>query len=193
MKKPVRREELAISPRLARILINLSGARPGKLMLDPFCGIGAVLQEALVSGINVVGLDIDKKAISDCTRNLKWLEKNYKIAEWQLLNEDSRRVPDKKYDAVAGETPLGVLVRKRPNNFEAKEIISKFEGFIVHILRRLKNVKKVDGKIAITFPFIREYSVNIDKVCNETGLKCLFRVKEYRSSQFIGREILVFA
>ncbi|MEM4330781.1 MAG: hypothetical protein QW273_02110, partial [Candidatus Pacearchaeota archaeon] len=48
MEKPVRRESLAISPRLAKILINLSGIKKGETLLDPFCGIGVILQEALL-------------------------------------------------------------------------------------------------------------------------------------------------
>ena len=51
MNKPIRRESLAISPRLSKILINLSGAKPHDLMLDPFCGIGGILQEALLKRI----------------------------------------------------------------------------------------------------------------------------------------------
>lgn len=42
MQKPVRREELSISPRLSKILINLSQIKNGKL-IDPFCGIGGIL------------------------------------------------------------------------------------------------------------------------------------------------------
>src|SRR4030042_632110 len=45
MEKPVRRSALSISPRLAKIMINLSEIRKGKLV-DGFCGIGAILSEA---------------------------------------------------------------------------------------------------------------------------------------------------
>ena len=61
MNKPVRRESLAISPRLAKILINLSGVKKGDLLVDPFCGIGGILQEALLK--NNVWNDNDKNAI----------------------------------------------------------------------------------------------------------------------------------
>ena len=49
MKKPMRRESLAISPRLAKILINLSQTKGGDLLLDPFCGVGGIIQEALLN------------------------------------------------------------------------------------------------------------------------------------------------
>ncbi len=44
MSKPSRRESLAISPRLAKILINLSQVEEKKTLLDPFCGVGVILQ-----------------------------------------------------------------------------------------------------------------------------------------------------
>ena len=62
MNKPVRREALAISPRLSKILINLSEAKPHDKLLDPFCGIGGILAEALIKRINVHGIDKDKMA-----------------------------------------------------------------------------------------------------------------------------------
>ena len=62
MQKPVRREALAISPRLSKILINLSGAKPHDRLLDPFCGIGSILQEALIKKVNIYGIDKDKQA-----------------------------------------------------------------------------------------------------------------------------------
>src|SRR3989344_3016864 len=41
-----------ISIRLAKILINISKAKDSDTLLDPFCGSGTILQEALLKGIN---------------------------------------------------------------------------------------------------------------------------------------------
>ena len=70
MKKPYRRESLAISPRLARILINLSQTKKNEILLDPFCGIGVILGEALLKGINTIGVDIDKSATENARKNM---------------------------------------------------------------------------------------------------------------------------
>ena len=193
MKKPVRREGLAISPRLAKILINLSGAKPDSLFLDPFCGIGGILQEALIKKINCFGIDSDLKAIEDAKKNLKWLKNNYDIKnEYSLLNADARQCPDMNFDAVATEPPLGELARKRPDNKKAGEIIKNFESFIIPVLQRLKKVKKPKARIAITFPFVRNFSVNLNKICSQAGLSLLLDIKEYREKQFISRQITVF-
>jgi tRNA G10 N-methylase Trm11 len=196
MLKPVRRESLAISPRLAKILINLSQAKPGNTLLDPFCGVGGILQEALIQNINVVGLDKDKAAIDAAVQNMKWLGKNYKLtASYQLITQDSRTAPERQFDAIACEPSLGELVRKKPSNRESEEIIRQFEAQIIPILQRLKKVKKTNAKLAITFPFVRDISVNIGHVCTKTGLQIYKDLKspirEFRPDQFIGREIYV--
>ena len=48
MYKPNQRKIFAMPPRMARIMVNLSACTPGKVLLDPFCGVGTVLQEALL-------------------------------------------------------------------------------------------------------------------------------------------------
>lgn len=193
MNKPIRREALAISPRLSRILVNLSGAKKGDLLLDPFCGVGAVLIESLLLGINVYGVDKDFSAVESAKKNLLWLKNEFNFdAKYSLKRADSRRLESKNFDAIATETPLGVLLKKKVNDFEAKKIISNFEGLIIPILRSIREVKKEKAKIAITFPVVGKNHVDIEKVCNESGLDLLYGpILESRRDQFISRDILV--
>lgn len=194
MQKPVRRESLAISPRLAKILINLSGAKEKDRLLDPFCGIGGILQEALIKGISVFGIDKDREAIEDCKKNIEWLKKNYKInAKHILESKDSKFAPNNQFDAIATETPLGILLKKKPTDTEAKKIIENFEKLITPILSRLREIKKENAKIAITFPVINSLKVNSKRLAYNTGLKIIIEpIQESRPDQFISREILVF-
>jgi len=193
MDKPVRRESLAISPRLSKILINLSGAKPGDLMLDPFCGVGGILQEALLKGIGVYGSDLDGRAIRDAQENLKWMSEKYKFSsKYTLKDGDARKVPDLQFGAVATETPLGKVFRKKPSGLEAQKVIKNFEGFIVPVLSRLKRCKKASARVAITFPAIRELRVDARKVAGKSGLKIIGEpILESRDDQFVSREIIV--
>jgi len=186
MGKPVRREELAISPRLSKILINLSEAKEGDFLLDPFCGIGGILIEALVKNINVFGIDKDRNAVNDAEKNLKWLLENYGIkTRYTLKNSDALNVPDLKFDAIATETPLGELLKKKPSENECRRIIENFERLIVPILRRFKVVKKPMAKIAITFPVVGRMRVNIDEVLKKAGLELILDIAEIRPGQFV--------
>ncbi len=194
MNKPVRRESLAISPRLSKILVNLSGAKPRDLMMDPFCGVGGILQEALLKGIKVYGVDRDRKAIAGAETNLGWMKKKYGFkGSFVLKAEDSRRIDDLQFGAVATETPLGKVLKKKPKDSEAQKIITDFEAFIYPILQRLKRVKKSNAKIAITFPVIRDFRVDAKKMARKAGLRVVVGpIKESRSDQFISRDVVVF-
>ena len=193
MQKPVRRESLAISPRLSKILINISGAKPRDLLLDPFCGIGGILQEALIKKMNVHGIDKDKTATEGTKQNLKWLTSEYNIKNnFTIENNDSRKTPDLQFAAIATETPLGKILRKKPNDNEAKTIIQNFEAYMIPILRRLKAVKKPKAKIAITFPAIRTFHADAEKIADKCNLKIYIKpILESRPDQFISRDILV--
>ncbi len=194
MNKPVRRESLAISPRLAKILINLSGAKQNDLFLDPFCGVGGILQEALLKKINVHGIDKDKSATEDAKINIKWLSSQYNIKNaHKIENNNSKDAPNLQFDAIATETPLGEVLRKKPNDNQAKKIILDFESHIIPILRRLKIIKKPLAKIAITLPTIRTFHADAEKIAEKTGLKIYTNpILESRPDQYISRDIMVF-
>jgi tRNA G10 N-methylase Trm11 len=198
IKKPVRREQLAISPRLAKIIVNLSQVQPGQLMLDPFCGVGGVIQEALIQGINCYGIDKDKLAVEQARQNIKWLSNQYKIeASYNLLAADAKAVSKIRFDAVATEPALGELFRHKPRDFEARQIIDRFEKLMIPILKNLKRLAKPGAKIVFIAPFVREFSIDIRRVCSQTSLRqysfdrVAFPIKEFREGQFISREIFV--
>lgn len=202
MKKPVRREELTISLRLAKILVNLSQTRENQTLADPFCGIGTIMQEALIQGINVIGIDKDKKACKDAEINLSWLNKNYKIkAKYKILNTDSRNSKLEKLDGVACEPALGEILKKAPRRDEAYDMIRNFENLMISVLNNLKKYLKSGGKIAFTSPFIwvrgSRVKCNIGKILHKTGLKLgeipetELPIIEERQGKIISREIYV--
>ena len=70
-----------LPPKLARIMVNLSQATKDEIILDPFCGSGTVLTEALTMGYNnLIGSDISEKAIQDTEKNIQWLIANYHLS-----------------------------------------------------------------------------------------------------------------
>ncbi|MBQ9180755.1 hypothetical protein IJ135_01510 [Candidatus Saccharibacteria bacterium] len=69
-----------LPPKLAQILINLCGPLPeGARVLDPFCGTGVVLQEALLMGYRAYGTDLEPRMVEYSLKNLKWLVSGDKI------------------------------------------------------------------------------------------------------------------
>lgn len=192
MEKPVRRESLAISPRLAKIMINLAHLRVGDTLLDPFCGVGTVLQESLLQGINVVGVDKDKDAISGAKKNMEWF--GFPKEQYNLINFDSTQVNIPEVNAVATEPDLGQTLKKIPTREKAEKTLLDFEKLMTQVINNIK--KKVSGRIVFTSPYIRigkkRLSCNIDNICERTGYELARNpIPEFRENQIVGRMIYI--
>jgi tRNA G10 N-methylase Trm11 len=199
MGKPIRRESLAISPRLARILINLSGAKQGDLILDPFCGVGGIIQEAVLMNISCVGIDRDFEAIKGAKENLNWLKENYSFnSSYELFNSNSINAKNNQYDAIIAESSLGEVLRKKLKGKQAESYLEDFKREIIPLLRKFREIKKKNAKIAITFPCFENVQISGEEICDSTGLKVYsselveFPVIEKREKQFVNRQIWVF-
>ncbi|MCR8643525.1 RsmD family RNA methyltransferase [Paenibacillus sp. N1-5-1-14] len=71
MKKP-QNYSTALSTRVARAIVNIAAPRvEGVTVIDPCCGIGTVVIEALSMGIKMVGSDINPMAIRGARANLE--------------------------------------------------------------------------------------------------------------------------
>lgn len=72
-----------LPPKLAQIIINLAAADTNPLhdrtVLDPFCGTGVVLQEALIMGFRAYGTDIEARMVDYAQANLKWLQETVEV------------------------------------------------------------------------------------------------------------------
>ncbi|MDP1709757.1 MAG: DNA methyltransferase, partial [Candidatus Komeilibacteria bacterium] len=71
-----------LPPKLAKAMVNIAvpvGTRHALSLqiLDPFCGSGTVLQEAMLLGHNVIVTDIETQAIIESKKNIEWLIGEY--------------------------------------------------------------------------------------------------------------------
>jgi len=193
MLKPVRREDLAISPRLSKIMINLSHIKPGGKLLDGFCGIGVVLEEGLLQDLKVIGIDKDKSAIEGAKQNFIWFKS--KVADYELINADSTRIRLPKADVLVTEPDLGETLKKTPTREKAKQQLREYENLMIDVLNNVR--KSVNGRAVFTAPHIRimnkRLGCNAERIANETGFKMVkgFPINEHRSNQIVGRQIFV--
>ncbi len=114
-------------PRMVRALINISCAREGEWLLDPFCGTGGIVMEADLLGVRAVGSDIDPLMVQGSRRNLPG---------GNLLCGDSRALPFRtaSVDAVVTDLPYGQSVSIRARSLE--DLYSESLAEIARILRR---------------------------------------------------------
>ncbi len=149
-------------PKLAQLIINLSGVKEGDIILDPFCGLGTILQEALLKGIKVIGTDIDGKTIGLAKENLAWLASEYRLNPENVLDmicTDAgyieRHLKQDSVDAIITESTLGPAMSRVPSEHIAKRNLKKVDQILTKSLKSLKLVLRKKGKIVITLPYYR--------------------------------------
>jgi tRNA G10 N-methylase Trm11 len=193
MQKPVRREELSISPRLAKIMINLSEIKENEILLDAFCGIGVILIEALNMDIKAIGIDKNSEAINGAKKNLEWFK--FPKEKYRLINNDSSKIIINPVNVLVSEPDFGKPLLKIPKEKEAKETIKQFENLMISVLNNLK--LSIHGKFVFSTPLINlgneRIGCDFSRICAKTGLKLKdgFPIQEFREAQIVGREIVV--
>jgi tRNA G10 N-methylase Trm11 len=185
--KPNQRKIFAIPPRLARIVINLAQCTPGKVLLDPFCGVGTILQEALLSEAQAVGVDLNPWCIKAAGENLEWLKHEYGLpkAEYRVLEGDARNLTSKvgQVDCIATEPDLGPALRDVPTTPYAEKIICKLEPLFVSFLGEAFKILHKNGRFVIVTPYFRTRSgkvvtMPIGERALEVGFKIVHPFKE---------------
>ena len=183
--KPVQRKIFAISPRLARIMTNLAACTEEKVFLDPFCGVGTILQEALLAKAKVIGVDINGWCVESARRNMEWLKDEYSLehAEYRVLQGDVHKLSQKigweQVDCVATEPDLGPALRQVPTTSYASRIAEKLEPLYYSLLEEAYKVLKKKGRLVLVSPYIKTRSgkpvtLGIGEKAGETGFEKVY-------------------
>jgi len=153
-----------LPPKLAQIMVNLAvGDLEQKLpdggdkalnlirlrVLDPFCGTGVILQEALLMGYSVMGTDAEPRMIEYSKTNLKWLvEKNPAIQGMAVLEiGDATSTAWPGFSTVASELYLGRPLTSLPTPDKLREIVNDVNTITRKFLNNLAKQMK-PGRVA---------------------------------------------
>jgi tRNA G10 N-methylase Trm11 len=160
--KPNQRKIFAMPPRLARIMVNLAACTSGKRLLDPFCGVGTILQEALLARAKVVGVDTNLWCVKAAVENLEWLKREYalKDAEYTIFSGDARRLTGRleEVDCIVTEPDLGPALRQVPTTPYAMKIIAKLEPLYYSFLEEAYKMLRKEGRLVLVAPYVRTRS-----------------------------------
>jgi len=204
--KPVQRKIFAISPRLARIMVNLAACTEGKVLLDPFCGVGTILQEALLAEATAIGVDINGWCVEATTRNLKWLKDEYALenAEYRVLKGDVHRLSQKigweQVDCVTTEPDLGPALRQVPTTSYALRVTEKLEPLYYGLLEEANKVLKSGGLLVLVSPYIKTRSgtpvtMEIEEKAVDIGFERVypFKRKHFARDASVPENLLAMA
>ena len=139
---------VSLKPKLARTLVNITGAKGKDKIIDPFCGTGGILIEAGKIGLKSVGYDIDPMMIKFTKANLK----HYNLSEGkkgQFVKLERRNSLElnKKYNFIVTDLPYGKNTKQK--NYD--KIIQDFINLLPNILRK-KAVVVIPNNVKIKIP-----------------------------------------
>jgi tRNA G10 N-methylase Trm11 len=149
-----------LPPKLAQMMLNLSlgDTKETVTVLDPFCGTGVVLQEALLQGHRIVGSDIEPRMTEMTKHNLEFLNFKFKLGINQSEIENSTFVGDAtdcnwpKFDVVASEVFLGQPLNRLPEKDKLEKIISDVNLITKKFLLNLKPQLEPGGRVCLAVP-----------------------------------------
>ena len=147
-----------IPPKLAQIMINLANIKEGQTIFDPFCGIGTILQEALLNDYKIIGSDANDKQIENSKANLEWLSKKYilRYPDYKIFQSDigniSKKIKPNSVDAIVTESSLGPVYKKTPKKQEVKQNFNNLEKMYLRFFQASKSILRKKAKIVVTLP-----------------------------------------
>jgi tRNA (guanine10-N2)-dimethyltransferase len=197
-----------LPPKLAQIMINLAVGEQKRLtILDPFCGTGVILQEAVLLGYSAYGTDLSEKMISYSRENLDWLSEGYHIKfNYKLSEGDATKMKwQQPIDAVVGETYLGQPFSAPPSPAKLDEVVKNCNHIITEFLKNLAPQIKPGTPVCIAIPAWRDNNGHFTHLPLVATIARLgYKPHEftnisqndllyYRENQIVARELLVLS
>jgi tRNA G10 N-methylase Trm11 len=164
-QRPARDEKQGmIPPKVAQIMLNVAGCKNGGTILDPFCGIGTLVQEGLLLGFRMIGSDINKVAIKGSEQNLEWFRNRYKIApgKYGVEISDAAKVSDlieksqSKISAIVTEGTLGPIYGQYPKPEEIAKNFKDLEKLYKASFKEFAKFLPKQAKIVMCIPAYRK-------------------------------------
>ena len=140
----------SLDPKLARIMVNLSGAVEGELILDPFCGVGGISVETSILNMESICIELIYRWIRGSLKNVKWIDKSKKYFEG--VCGDSANLFVRKADYIVTDPPYGRItsIGIYP---DANHILKNFLSYL----------SGVDGLKRIVFMYPKSHEIDFDK------------------------------
>lgn len=159
-QRPARDERVGmIPPKVAQSMINLGGKiKPLEYILDPFCGSGTILQEAMLLGYRAAGSDIEQRMVENSEKNLEWFRNRYRLSpgRYKLFTanaaEVSLHVPNLKIVAVVTEGTLGPIYTKLPKKPEMAQNFKNLEKLYNQVFQEFAKFLVPGARVVMCFP-----------------------------------------
>lgn len=197
-----------LPPKLAQLLINLATAQnqDAATILDPFCGTGVVLQEAMLMGYDAYGTDLEPRMIDYSKGNIEWLTASFPVpyANIQLEVADATNHQWRhNFQAVAAETYLGRPFGQLPKPEILDTVIRETNTILRKFLANISSQIPKNTRLALALPAwqIRPHQFRRLPLLDQIEKLGYNRVRfshvrnedlvYHRENQVVGRELVV--
>ena len=190
-----------LPPKLALLMVNLANPAPHSRILDPFCGTGVVLQEALLLGHDVYGTDLSEKMVDYSQGNLEWLRDKYRTASaFEVHHGDAIETRwQGKIDAVVSELYLGQPFSAPPAPDKLEKVVRICNIITRQFLENLAEQLAPGTPLCLALPSWRDTEGHFTHLPVINDLSSLDysinpsfeNLYYYREDQVVARELLV--
>ncbi|MDO8444112.1 MAG: hypothetical protein Q7S80_01230 [bacterium] len=190
--------------------------RRTSLVVDPFCGSGNILLEAMMLGCDVLGSDVSEKAVNDSRENVEWLLKVHSTQSsvhrnYQIVQADATTSKFTEYCELSTENYDDFVIVCEPYLGEPKKYLSsmkavrgEYEKIRDLYIKFLANIFKLSTlnfqlTLCLVFPLVETvekikfslYSESVDEI-KKIGYTELAKPLVYgRDYQIVKREIVL--
>lgn len=157
-----------LPPKVARMMVTIAASlyqlhnkKPPETVLDPFCGEGTILAEAIAQNMTVFGSDIDDKAVMDTKENISWLIKKSGLVDsaknllGQIFQSDVSNVPNslkQSIDLLVAEPFLGPNTGNPLFKAQVNQARQQFSQLFEHVMQTAAKMQKPGGIIGMVVP-----------------------------------------
>lgn len=216
-----------LPPKLAQMIVNLAVGELGleqlksicdipqdqivpiptlnQTILDPFCGSGVIIQEALLMGYRAYATDLEPKMVDYSKANIDWLKENFPVTDNDTIFEQADATSYKwpaSFNFVASETYLGRPFTSQPTSEELAKTMSDCNLIIKKFLQNIHAQLSPGIRLCLAVPAWQtrpgEYKhlPLIDQISalgyNQVSFKHAGEALMYsRADQIVARELIV--
>lgn len=156
--------------RLAQILLNLglsdSSSDQKTVVLDPFCGNGIVLQEAIIRGNDCIGSDIASRMVDITSKRIELISRKFQ-PKGKVLNLTSLDATNANWDtfsAVVSELDLGDALTNYANEDRIVRLRQKADDLTLKFLINLRNQLSEGQYICLALPAWRRHKTDSNPI-----------------------------
>lgn len=152
-----------LPPKVARMMVNCATRGEKHLVIDPFCGTGTVLIEALDLGHEVQGSDQDAKSVTGTRQNLEWFDSTRAVTA-RITHLDASKLTPPSTNLPIAIVTEPFLGKPNPKPDQIKSVIKGLEKLYLGAAKNWSKWLPSGSVMCMVVPAITRYDGDTEGV-----------------------------